>query len=80
MSPDRARVLRALVWLGGFHWDLQANAGDNRSSEDADQVRLWRKVRAREKVIRRIQELVKSEDVWLREAAELAANPEDGHF
>ncbi len=35
MSPDRARMLRAMTWLGGFHWDLQADSDGmyNRSSE-----------------------------------------------
>jgi hypothetical protein len=81
MSPERARVLRALVWLGGFHWDLHAEEWENKQQfEDVDQVKLWRKVRAREKVIARVRELVKDEDVWLREAAELAADPQEGHF
>jgi hypothetical protein len=75
LSKERARVLRALVWLGGLHWDLKADG-----NEAPDQVRLWRQVRAREKVAARIQELLKSDDPWLREAAQLAAAPEDGHF
>jgi hypothetical protein len=79
-SADRWRVLRALVWLGGFHWDLKPNGTDVRQYEDADQVHVLRKVRAREKVIARLRDLVESDDPWLREAARLAANPKDGHF
>jgi hypothetical protein len=81
MSSERARVLRALVWLGGFHWDFHAEEWkDKKQYEDADQVKLWRKIRSQDKVIARVQELAKSEDVWLREAAELAAVPQVGHF
>ncbi|HEY8503934.1 MAG TPA: hypothetical protein VIL46_05090 [Gemmataceae bacterium] len=84
-SPDRLRVLRALVWLGGVHWDLQSDEDFNRryegfnqkQFEDFDQVRLVRKVRANEKVIARLEDLAKGDDRWLREAALLAANPED---
>lgn len=80
MSSDRTRVLRAMVWLGGYHWNLHAEEGLAADQfEDAEQVKLWRKVRARAKVLARIQDLVKSEDGWLREAAELVADDQDGH-
>jgi hypothetical protein len=79
-SADRVRVLRALVWLGGLHWDLRGNTADGRSNEDPDQVLLWRDVLARQKVIARILELLNSEDLWLRQAAQLAADPLDDHF
>lgn len=80
LSNDRLKVLRTLVWIGGFHWDLQASYGDQRQCEDAEQVQLWQKVLKRQKVIDRIRDLTKSEDHWLREAAELAADPQSGHF
>jgi hypothetical protein len=80
VSCDRLKLLRGLLWLGGCHWDLHAGDQPNNQHEEFDDIRLVRNVRARKKVIARLKELTKSEDPWLREAAELALNPKDGRF
>ena len=81
LSTNRARVLRALTWLGGIHWDLKFEHGGNTQQwEDPIQVQLWRAVRGRQKVATRIKELLKSDDRWLHEAAKLAADPIEGDF
>lgn len=76
-STDRMRVLRALVWLGGTHWDLKENPVPDRQGEDREDVLLVREVRQREKVIARLRELVESNDRWVREAAKLDLHPKD---
>lgn len=80
VSGDRLKLLRGLLWLGGRHWDLRAGDQPDKQHEEFDDIRLVRNVRARKKVIARLNELTKSEDPWLREAAELALNPKDGRF
>jgi hypothetical protein len=79
-SADQLRVLRALVWLGGIHWDLQPDGTDSRQREEIDQVYLVRRVRAHPKVSALVQDMATSVDPWVRQAAWLAANPEDDHF
>ncbi|MDB5308077.1 MAG: hypothetical protein JWO38_2279 [Gemmataceae bacterium] len=77
-SRDRARVLRALVWLGGRHrppstpWETLT--GDTESFRDAD---LARRARLRPAVATRLQELVAHGDLWERDAAGLALQPDD---
>jgi hypothetical protein len=78
LSSDRLKVLRALVWLGGEHWDLKG--GDNTQYENADDVQLVHQVRADPKVVERLTALAKREDAWLQDAAVLALSPEDTHF
>jgi hypothetical protein len=79
-SRDRLKVLRALVWLGGTHWDLQAKDKPETQVEDFAEINLVRKVRANKKVVTRLKELANSEDRWLREAAQLASHPKDDRF
>lgn len=82
-SADRYRVLMALTWLGGTHWDLHLNDGvaaDDRQVEDVAHVHLVRRVRAHPKVILLLRDMVRSDNPWLRQAASLAAHPEDDHF
>jgi hypothetical protein len=80
-SDDRVRVLRALVWLGGHHWDLKGEEkkSPNEIWESEAEVELVRRVRANGKVIARLRELSESDDSWVREAAQLAADPKDVH-
>ena len=78
LSPNPLKVLRALVWLGGEHWDLKG--GDNTQYENADDVQLVHQVRADPKVVERLTALAKREDAWLQDAAVLALSPEDTHF
>jgi hypothetical protein len=76
-SGDRARILRALVWLGGVHLDLKPGEQPDAQHEDPQDVHLVREVRARAMVAARLRYLAESEDLWLRDAARLALNPED---
>jgi hypothetical protein len=80
LSADRNRVLRSLIWLGGRHWEGKPPDESEKQHEPAEQIKLVRSVRANKKVADRLRELVASEDRWLREAAELAANPKDSRW
>jgi hypothetical protein len=72
VSGERARVLRALVWLGGHH-ALPLKEGEKRDHqyEDYVQAELARRVRARTGVVARLKELADRGDKWEREAAQL---------
>jgi hypothetical protein len=81
MSGDRARVLRALTWLGGYHL-LPLKPGIERRGEmepeaDAD---LAREVRERPLVKARLKEIADGPDGWEREAAKLALTAEDARW
>ena len=79
MSGERARVLRALVWLGGHHL-LHLTSGqvyDSHTMEDLWEAELSRRVRERPLVAARLRELAARGDVWEREAAMLALTPQD---
>jgi hypothetical protein len=80
LSDDNRRILRALTWLGSVHWNLKANDQPDNQREDFDDVRLIHKLRASEKVIARLDELAKTKDPWVREAAELALKAEDSRW
>ncbi|WP_145238284.1 DUF349 domain-containing protein [Urbifossiella limnaea] len=77
-STDRARVLRALVWLGGHHLlPLQPGQQQRNDMEDARDAELARAVRARTGVVARLRELAASGEAWEREGARLALSPKD---
>lgn len=80
LSSDRGRLLRALVWLGGRHYDLKPGDNPGNQDEAVEDAMLVRKVRENKQVIDRLKELVESSDRWVREAARLASKPEDGRF
>jgi hypothetical protein len=77
LSGDRLKILRALVWLGGTHWDVREGDKPEVFHEPFDQIQLVRTLRAGQKIAARLKTLARSEDPWLREAAELAADPRD---
>lgn len=80
-SDDRPRVLRTLVWLGGHHGPVRTGKeAADRQYESADEVRLVWEVRARAGIIARLRVLVESDDEWVREAAKLAAQPDDAKW
>jgi hypothetical protein len=69
-------VLRALIWLGGHHrvWPSAERPG---ARETEEQARLVQEVRGRTGVAERLRALAASEDLWVREAARLAQEPDD---
>jgi hypothetical protein len=77
LSGNRIRVLRSLVWLGGAHWEGTPPDASETQHEPAAQIQLVRSVRANKKVADKLRALLKSDDQWLKEAAALAAYPED---
>ncbi len=78
LSDDRQKVLRALVWLGGVHWDGRTDRQDPGLREDSDATRLVRRVREKSHVETRLRELAGSNDRWEREAAVLALQRDPG--
>jgi WD40 repeat protein len=77
LSRTRPKVLRALVWLGGVHWELRPGESANPQMEDVQQVRLVRKLRKRPAVLARLRELAKGKEEWERQGAQLALDPQD---
>ena len=70
-SPNSSEVLAILVWLGAFH--KAAPAGEaSPQYEDAQSAAFHREVRQHPSVIKRVEELKKSSDPWIRDAAALA--------
>jgi hypothetical protein len=70
-SPDRALVLRALVWLGAVHGTGPRETPAYGEGASAPSVR------ARPTVAARLRSLAAVGPEWEREMAELALNPED---
>jgi hypothetical protein len=75
-SPRRAERLVALTWLGGVHRDGPRPAG-LATAESAAQAKLVRDVRADPRVQSLVSQMRQSTNVWIQEAAALAAKPED---
>jgi hypothetical protein len=71
-SSDRAEVLRTLVWLGGFHSDppLREEGLYVERFEDASRAL---EARSRPGVRSAVEALTRSEDRWVREAAQHAS-------
>jgi hypothetical protein len=77
LAQDNMRVLRALTWLGGVHAKGTVKTDALPGQEGLEALTLLHQVRDNAKVVNRIAELASSNDQWLREAAEMALNPED---
>jgi hypothetical protein len=71
-SKNKSDVLSALVFLGGRHLDEDARLALPETHE-SKYASLFQQLLASQPVRRRIDELSKSEDVWIRDAAALAA-------
>jgi hypothetical protein len=71
-SPDRTRVLEALMWIGAWHWTHAEPPSQAVSAEQVAMGRLVVAVRKRPTVQQRMGELTTSANPWIREAAELA--------
>jgi len=67
-SSDRARVLRALTWLGGQHLQIALDS----QHESWEQIELVRRVRQRPTVRTRLKQLAAVGPEWERGMAELA--------
>lgn len=65
-STDDARVMSALTWLGGFHWNGQEPPYD----EDRPDGEKVTNLRARESVRRRLADLANSTNYFIRLTAE----------
>jgi hypothetical protein len=76
-SSDRLEVLRTLLVLGGRHCGADDTDGGNVYHEPADDARLIARVRARPGVRRAIEELARSSDPWIADAARSAMSPKD---
>lgn len=74
-SSDTAEVLATLTWLSGSHWDPKEPAPEYQR-EDMSEARLADDVRGRERVKTALNTLRLSENLWVRQAAELAARTE----
>ena len=74
-SKRKRRLLVALTWLGGIH--LAGKQPDHPQYESQEQAGLVRRVRADPRVNKLIAQMRRSQDRWVREAAELAAKPAD---
>jgi hypothetical protein len=75
LSDNEAEILRTLVWLGGYHAPPDAKTVQFLLHENLDQARLAYEVQLRTAVSRRIQDLCKSPNDWIREAAEATTTP-----
>jgi hypothetical protein len=68
-STDDARVLSALIWLGGDHWNGQEAPYDE-DRADAEKVTS---LRARDSVRRRLADLTNSKNYFIKNTAEAIA-------
>jgi hypothetical protein len=68
-STDDARVLSALIWLGGYHWDGQAPPYDEDRPDGEKVTNLY----ARESVRQRLADLKNSTNFYIKQAAEAIA-------
>lgn len=80
LAKEQSRLLRALAWLGGIHYEYKKGDKPGKQEETLEDATLVRKVRENPKVKARLKELIDSEDKWIREAAVLASNPKDIPF
>jgi hypothetical protein len=79
-GPDQARMMRALVWLGGQHRLVMAGEPNDVQFENVEQAQLARRVRSRSEVVAQLLKLVAVGSVWEREAAQLVLHPEDAKW
>jgi hypothetical protein len=77
LTGDSLKILRALVWLGGRHRQLEALNPIPKGFESVADINRVREVRSRQRVPARLKDLSQSENRWLQEAAWLALNPDD---
>jgi len=83
VSDDPAEVLATLTWLSGTHLDpkeplpVPPTGWPEISHEELAEARTAGEVRSRESVQRRLKTLLASENLWVRQAANLARKSED---
>jgi hypothetical protein len=74
-SSDTAEALAALLWLSGSHLSPRTRVPGH-FFEDMREARLVEELRSREDIKEIINALIKSENAWLRSAAELTRKVE----
>jgi hypothetical protein len=80
-SGDFAEVLATLTWLSGTHSDPteavpEVSGMPPVAYEDISEARVAREVQRNEDVGRHLKTLLLSQNLWVRQAAKLADNPE----
>ena len=80
-SGDLAEVLATLTWLSGEHLDPnepipELSGMPTVAHEDISEARLAREVRSGRELRRQLEALRLSQNLWVRQAAKLAHNPE----
>lgn len=75
LSGDTLRALRVLVWLGGVHQSAETRDPKSVQHESLAGIARFENVRARPKVMARLNKLASSDSRWLSEAAQLARVP-----
>jgi hypothetical protein len=72
-SKDEFEVLEGLVWVSGEHFDDQSMRRADTYSEDPKSAALAAEVRKREGVKKAVEAFARSENVYIKEAAGIAA-------
>ena len=75
-STNEVEMLLALMWIGGIHDDpaTPGDYGPRPAWGESEYVQQVRQLRGLELMQKRLSWLMKSNNQWIREAAELAAN------
>lgn len=74
-SNDKAEILSALSWLNGIHWNPAKQQTEN-FYEDINEAKTVEEIRTREIVKEKINKMLQSENIWLKDAARLAMEVE----
>jgi hypothetical protein len=75
-SPNEVEVLLALMWISGIHDDSTApgSFAVRPGCGESEHLEEIQKLRGLELVQERLSWLMKSDNQWIREAAEIAVN------
>ncbi len=75
-SANPVDVLAALTFLGGSHIDSEKRS-EYYKAEDAGQARLFQELRASQEVVELLDQYLRSDSTWLRDAARLAVRGDE---
>jgi len=73
-SNDRTKILRALVWLGGIHWNPNTKVERKRWTESREDAVLVYDLRTNPKIRAHLMELEKHHDRFISEQASVVVN------